>query len=150
MSAVNDIHVGYDGTGTLSVADGGLVATPNNVLLAGNNVGSHGTIDVATGGMVNARNINVGYEGTGSMSIASGGIVATTIMRIGGFASGVGQLTMDGPTSSLAVPYASGFTSGFIVGQFGQGTLAMTNGEVATAAVTEIGEYPAAGDCDCK
>jgi fibronectin-binding autotransporter adhesin len=128
-----NIFVGYAGSGTLSVTDGGLIGT-NGMLYAGSNAGSTGVINVVgTGSRVVGQTLVVGSYGSGILSISGGGSVPTWCY-VGVYSGSTGLVTVNGPGSSLAGLQC--------VGGVGSGTLSISSGGSvsATANPCPIGE----------
>ena len=71
-----DFNVGYDGVGTLSISNGGLVKSSDEVYI-GYNSDSIGTVIVdGAGSELSVRDlITVGYHGNGNLHITNGGLV---------------------------------------------------------------------------
>ena len=66
--------VGNEGTGTLSISNGGVV---NGTCFIGYKNSSDGAVTVRGAGSVwnNDSSLSVGYDGTGTLSISNGGMV---------------------------------------------------------------------------
>ncbi len=105
----NDIHsnIGEDGTGVMTVSNGGAFVHNNNPdyrTFVGRNGGSNGTLNVNTGGTFDVTELSIAGNGgaTGLMNIASGGKVTTQnwfVVGQGGGASGT--VNIDGAGSLL-------------------------------------------------
>jgi T5SS/PEP-CTERM-associated repeat protein len=133
----DELTVGYDGTGTLRIINGGRVSfgqelgtsDQQGVVWIGKRAGSNGTVDVAgTGSMLTSPNgvlfnLVVGGEGTGKLSISSGGRVGSESATIGDEAGGTGTVTIDGIGSLWSTRFLF----------LRKGTLTVTNGGLLTA-----------------
>ena len=93
----NGLNVGSFGTGTLMIANGGMVIdTTALVTNIGNGAGSHGTATV-TGAGSSWRDIagfNIGNSGTGTLTVADGGIVTAPTVVIAANTSAIGTLNI--------------------------------------------------------
>jgi T5SS/PEP-CTERM-associated repeat protein len=128
--------VGYAGTGTLSIENGGRVSNFNA------NIGaikdSHGTATVDGPGSVWTNNsvLSVGTAGNGTLNITGGGMVSSTNGRIARDAGSSGTVLIDGPGSNWNV------NGDLTMGLTGTGTAALevqTGGVVSAAGVMIIG-----------
>lgn len=109
----NQLHIGYDGTGTLSILDGGVVnsgqgliganAGANSVTVSGRDVNGKASTWNA------ANNIYVGYYGNGALSVADGAHVATSASGGGAASIYVGHGI--GSTGSIIVSSSNGTLS---------------------------------------
>jgi T5SS/PEP-CTERM-associated repeat protein/autotransporter-associated beta strand protein len=100
---------GYDGSGTISVGDGGVI-TADTVLLA-SGAGSSGTLDVDAGGTLLLGGLTQG-SGTATVNLAGGTLAALSRS----FATSVPLTLAAGTTSSLAVSGVAVTFSGPISG----------------------------------
>lgn len=99
---IGDLSVGYGGSGSLSILDGGLVSNGFGIIANGGGTASatvsgvdvHGNVST----WINNSTLIVGSEGTGSLLIENGGLVRSVQGAIGG--------------NTGAVP---GFSSGTVV-----------------------------------
>ena len=122
--------VGGEGSGVLSITDGGTVSiTGTGFLSIGVSVGATGSVLVSNGGLLNlsssADGIGIGRFGNGTLDIEAGGTVA--VMDADGV--GVGQSL--GATGELIVNGSSALFSdngGLNIGDAGVGTLLAENG----------------------
>ena len=157
------LYVGEDGTGTLTVADGGLVsattlwASPND--LFGNGTitahsavldadlvfdSTHGptqTLAFGTGGTLNLSvdgtgDLGVGHKGTGTLRVADGQTVASMNGDIGYRLGSTGTATVTGDGSTWT-------NSEYLrVGWYGTGTLNIeAGGQVSNASDGHVGRY---------
>lgn len=154
------LHVGYSGTGTLTVNNGGEVASTGNVY-AGSNVGSTGTINVTgadstltSGGAIvighsgtgtltvsngasvtsaSGYNFYVGWANSGNLSVSSGGTVSTYWFAVGAGASVSSAFTI---TDSLSTLTSSTYV---VAGNYGQGSANILNGALVSGRYGLIG-----------
>ncbi len=136
----NYIFVGDAGDGTLNITNGGSVTTDSvttdDYISIGGRTGSNGTVTVdGAGSTLDVGGyLNVGREGTGTLEIAGGGSVTAGLdVYIGSLAGSDGEVTVDGPGSTLGVG------TSLYVGRSstGTGTLEITNGGSVTT-VTDV------------
>ncbi|MEP9372814.1 hypothetical protein [Mesorhizobium sp. KR1-2] len=139
------LYVGYLGTGTLTVADGGKVT--NTVGYVGYGSNSTGTVTVSgtdAGGnastWANSGFLSVGNYGTGTLTIANGGKVTNTDGYVGRYADSTGTVTVSGTDASGNASTLTNFGELF-VGASGTGTLAIADGGSVTNAIGYIGRY---------
>ena len=125
------INVGYSGTGSLSVTNGGVVSGPiGTILYVGYNTGSTGTVTVdGAGSQLNPGTaFMIGQYGAGTAYILNGGSAhAQNVAIANGSSGGIGgggsgALFVDGPGSTVL------YNSSLYVGQMGNGRLTITNG----------------------
>ena len=135
-SAIGGLSVGYSGTGTLTITNGGKVSSSDGNL--GHSVGSAGMVIVDGPGSTWTNNSNpfgslcVGNSGTGTLTITNGGQVSNTRHGyLGRFTGATGTATVDGTGSTWISDYLS-------VGDSGTGTLNITNGGTVTAKGVSI------------
>ena len=133
----NNLNVGDAGTGTLNVLNGGLVQDLN-IINIGNQAGSNGLVVVRDTNAFRASELDafgttlrIGNAGTGELDIRGGGFVdvPTGNVFVGDAATGVGLVKVDGLTATTGNP--SEFTinlGNLTVGNFGMGTIHITNG----------------------
>jgi T5SS/PEP-CTERM-associated repeat protein len=128
----NYLLVGYAGTGSLAISNGGKVSVAANGLgtAIGYNAGSSGTVTVDGVGSnwSNSGGLTVGNSGTGSLTITNGGSVTDFVLgfKIGSVAGGQGTVIVDGAGSSFTN------SSGGSVGVSGNGSLTLSNSGLFT------------------
>ncbi|UFS78561.1 autotransporter domain-containing protein [Tardiphaga sp. 37S4] len=117
-----DLFVGQDGTGTLTIRNGGKVSNVTGDL--GVNAGTTGTatVDGAGSAWTNSGDLIVGDSGTGTLTIRNGGTVSNVAGYLGSLAGSTGTVTVDGAGSSWTS------SSTLFVGRSGTGTLTIRNG----------------------
>jgi T5SS/PEP-CTERM-associated repeat protein len=154
MNGTGDLGAGYDGQGTLLIAEGVTVASANGYV--GYLAGSNGSASVTgTGSMWNTSKLVVGGAGMGMLSITNGGVVSVGASAnfyptaiIGSTTGSASNVTVSGMGSQLN-------TSSLIVGvQGSSGTLNILNGGIVNSgvgggfgslALTTIGEFTGSG-----
>ncbi len=140
------LYVGYTGTGTLDVNEGGVVTSEYGAV--GADPGSTGTA-VITGTdseWTTAEGLAVGAFGRGTMTIAAGGLVDANEVYVGGFdietmgdpdmndiPEGIGVVAVSGTGSQLDVD------DFLYVGYTGTGTLDVNDGGVVTSDFAAVG-----------
>lgn len=97
---LSGLSVGFNGQGTLNIADGGKVTNVGGNL--GSNVGSTGIATVTGAGSLwqSSSSFRVGEYGQGTLNIADGGKVSSAGNSIGYYAGSTGNVTVTG-TGSL-------------------------------------------------
>jgi outer membrane autotransporter protein len=121
------LSVGFDGSGTLSITNGGAVSSGFGFI--GDDTDSTGTVTVDGAGSTwtNSSYLSVGFDGSGTLNITNGGTVSSGFGFIGVDAGSTGTVTVDG-TGSIWT------NSGCLcVGLDGSGTLNITNGGTVSA-----------------
>ncbi|MDA7903232.1 hypothetical protein N9B31_06175 [Mariniblastus sp.] len=143
------IRLGNSGTGTMIVADGGVVSCSTGGI--GQNSGSNGSATVTgSGSQWNNYKLFVGFSGSGTLDVADGGVVNSS-----GTSGGIGQ--NPGSTGSVRVTGSGSQwnSASLSVGSRGHGTLkveaggkvvsgnycdiALNSGSTGIATVTGIG-----------
>ncbi len=120
-----NLSVGQNGTGMLTIQNGGTLADSFGTV--GNLPGGLGTVTVTGAGShwSNAGGIVVGGLGTGTLTIQGGGTVSSGGGGSVGLSAGsTGTVTVTDPGSS----WINGPSGGLNVGSFGTGTLTIANG----------------------
>ncbi|WP_208860654.1 beta strand repeat-containing protein, partial [Pseudovibrio ascidiaceicola] len=123
--------VGYNGNGTLSILEGGLVTS--GYLLIGSFAGSTGAAEVIGEGShwknyvgldAQGTSLDVGRQGTGTLTIAEGGRVTSREGVIGSHAGSTGGVVVSGDGSLW------GNSHYMNIGLLGRGTLTISDGGV--------------------
>jgi len=125
----NDLYVGVEGTGTLSIVNGGEVSNGWEAGV-GWSAGSDGTVTV-DGGTWSSKWLTIGNEGVGTLEISGGGHVDSFFGVLGALAGGDGSVTVDGGTWTI--------DDQLDVGDHGTGVLVITGGGVVHSGRTYIG-----------
>jgi T5SS/PEP-CTERM-associated repeat protein len=120
-TTTNDLTVGNQGMGGLTINKGGFANLTFGSVTVGSQSGSKGTVDVQ-GQLNTTQDLIVGASGTGTMTIESGGAVASGDGRIAQNALSTGTVTVTGTNSSWGV------AGTLYVGQGGTGTLTVSDG----------------------
>jgi len=120
------LSVGLNGSGTLSIKNGGQVSSPGSLAYLGQSWGSTGTVTVdGPNSMWTAAGVVVGsVGGHGTLTITGGGQVSSgrgDIAQAYGTAS-TGTATVDGPNSMWTI------STSLSVGYQGPGTMTVRNG----------------------
>ncbi|MDY7010971.1 MAG: PEP-CTERM sorting domain-containing protein [Planctomycetota bacterium] len=130
----SNIFVGISGQGTLNITGGGSVSNVSGCI--GYEAGSAGLVTVAGSGSTwnNSSNIFVGTYGQGKLNITDGGVVSNySYGYIGRYSGSTGVVTVEGGGSN--------WTNNIYlyVGNYGQGTLNITNGGAVSNTYGYIG-----------
>ncbi|WP_309084969.1 autotransporter domain-containing protein [Chelativorans sp.] len=133
LESTADLTVGFDGTGTMVIDEGGRVQNVNGYL--GYSAGSTGQVTIAGIGSRwdNFNELTVGREGSGHLEVTGGGLLNSAWTALGHLESGVGSLTVSGAGST----WNTG--SDVSVGYEGLGTLTVTDGAEISTSHTFIG-----------
>jgi fibronectin-binding autotransporter adhesin len=138
MDGSMPMGVGYEGDGSMHIADGMTVQSTTGYM--GYRSGSRGVVTVDGPGSTwsNPGALYVGSYGEGRLDILNGGTISSGSGVIGAWEGATGTVTVSGVGSTWAVNSA-------IVGYFGNGTLNITNGgtvNVINPLSTRIGGTP--------
>ena len=128
VDASKSIALGFSGTGTLTIQNGGTLTNADYVRF-GNLIGSSGTATVTGIGSswTQASIFTVGDSGDGTLNVQTGGVVNTAgAVSIGKQASGIGTVIVTGADAT----WNAGST--LELGGAGVGNLALTSGGRAT------------------
>jgi len=131
-AAASNLYVGYSGCGNLAVTNGGVLS--DTLGCVGNNTGSTGVVTVDGVGS-QANLYYVGYSGNGTVHITNGGRLNGPC-PIGYNPSSIGVITVDG-VDGVCSWWNGGPNA--VVGYSGSGTLAITNGALASSGAWIIG-----------
>ncbi|MFG1395257.1 autotransporter domain-containing protein, partial [Xanthobacter agilis] len=132
---IYDLYVGYYGTGTLTISDGGTVTSRSGYI--GYKSGSTGKVTVTGADSswgLGTSTLYVGSAGTGTLTISDGGTVTSGLGYIGFSSGSSGTVTVTGADSSWDLG-----TSNLFVGRFSTGTLTISDGGAVTNGTTYIG-----------
>lgn len=136
------ITVGEEGTGTLTIADGGRIEqTSSFTSFIGYRAGSEGTVTVSgTDADGNASTwsaaapLTIGESGTGTLLVEAGGVITGGRGgTVGSSASGVGGVTITGTDGGGEASRWDVGDSALYVGQGGEGTLDILDGGLVTS-----------------
>lgn len=89
-----NLSVGAEGSGSLSVLDGGTVATDTDLFI-GQETGSTGSV-LVDDAVLNARSFFVGERGTGTLTLRNGATASSDLGLVGGDNNGVGTAVVEG------------------------------------------------------
>ena len=128
----NNLTVAGEGTGTLTIAAGGLATSGTAVI--GSSVDGVGTATVTGGSSAwaNSNQMVVGFSGEGTLTISNGGRVSNSTTSIGESAGSNGAVSVTGANSTLAN------SADLFVGNAGSGTLTVTGGGFVAASQITI------------
>lgn len=130
-----EMRVGNLGTGTLQLADAGLVTNSVGTIAMG--AGSTGTALVETGAhWSNDGELFVGQRGNGTLNIKSGGKVTNHRAFVGDFPDSTGKATVAGAGSRWIV------NGELRVGNSGTGSLRISSGGTVEDPAASIGHNP--------
>lgn len=138
-SIVDYLYIGSEGTGDLSILDGGVVTDAHAYV--GYEVGSVGSVTVSGQGSWwnNLGDVVIGQFGDGTMDVLAGGLVTSETGYIGASPGSIGVVTVSGADG---FGNASTWTQQYDlrIGDQGSGTLNVTaGGRVITSGRIEIG-----------
>jgi T5SS/PEP-CTERM-associated repeat protein len=137
-AVAGNLFVGYLGTGTLTIQNGGALSNQYGFIGYDPSSGSTGTVTVSGAGSswTNSGALFVGYGGTGTLTIQSGGAVSNGIGYIGYNPGSTGTVIVTGAGSSWTN------SSDLSVGYGGTGTLTIQNGGAVTNGIGYISYNP--------
>ncbi|WP_054156591.1 autotransporter domain-containing protein [Rhizobium sp. AAP43] len=132
-AASDELEVGVNGTGTLTIENGGTASNGNAYI--GSSSTSIGTVTVTGTGSswTTYPFLVIGDEGTGTLNIENGGFASSGFAHIGSASGSIGTATVTGSGSS----WASG--DGLIIGYSGNGMLTIADGGTVSAVATYVG-----------
>lgn len=127
-------YVGYSGTGTLNIENGGVVSSEDGYV--GMYAGSHGTVKVTGAGAQwrNSSGLTVGESGNGTLNIENGGVVNNSYAMVGSYTGGNGTVKVTGTGSQWKSVHQ------IVVGRYGSGTLNIENGGVVSNSYGFVGD----------
>ncbi len=125
--------LGFAGTGSMSVSDGGNVSNGNGYLGYYSGDTGRATVSGAGSKWTNTGGLDVGHSGSGRLDVTAGGQVSNTASEVGSGTGSDGTATVSGTgstwTSSLSL----------WVGSAGTGSLSAINGGQVASATGEVG-----------
>ncbi len=135
----NILNVGGDGTGSVTVSNGGSLETVGTGSLGTNQTGSGSVVVEGTGSQWHAPDISVGFRGDGELEIKNGGLVTAT--------SGLGVAVRSGSSGMLNLDEGGTLrTNNLFAGDgsaqinFNGGTLQVLDSNLTTAAAITLGD----------
>ena len=139
--ATPSFSVGFSGSGTLQITNGGkVICGNNNISYVGNNGSGAATVDGAGSSWISGKQLIVGNYGSGIVNITDGGHVSSGLSYVSYTSSQFGNVSVDGIGSS----WNSG--SQLYIGYEGPAVVRITNGGNVTSATSYINlntSYPA-------
>jgi len=135
----SSLFVGVGGAGTMTISNGGVVITNDGTL--GVAAGGTGVVTVtgANSTWATTGGINVGNAGSGSLAISNGGAVSSVGGTVGALANSSGTVAVTGAGSS----WSTG-ASNLIIGQYGTGSLLVSNGGAVNDTSGDLGQFAGA------
>jgi fibronectin-binding autotransporter adhesin len=132
----DELYIGFygNGSGTLSISNGGAVSNTNSFI--GVNSGSFGVVAVSGAGSTwtNSGTFTmIGYSGNGTLSITAGGAVTSGYAFISDDTTSSGLVTVSGSGSTWTNAYDA------YIGVYGGGTLSISGGGAVTNVLGLIG-----------
>lgn len=130
--------IGQNGTGQVTITNGGVLSNPGRMLVLGGGSGSGNLSVSGTGSQVVAGQIRIGGDGnapdgSGTLSATAGATINATHLMLGNTAGALGTATFSGAnTTANATTYT-------MVGWNGQGTLTLSDGATLHTPNTLIG-----------
>jgi T5SS/PEP-CTERM-associated repeat protein len=125
------LYVGNAGSGTLSITAGGKVTGSGIIGSSLNSTGS-ATVDGSNSSWSNGSLI-VGNSGNGGLTISNGGLVSSSTGKVGALSSSTGTVTVTGASSIWTNAGALG------IGSSGTGSLSIAAGGQVTDASADVG-----------
>ena len=135
------LYVGHQGTGALSILDGGVVTDAGGYV--GHDAGSTGAVTVSGQGAWwnNLGDVVIGQSGDGTLDVLAGGLVSSQTGYVGAGPDGVGVVTVSG-NDGLGNASTWTLQDNLYLGYEGQGTLNVAQGgQVVTGGRISIGLY---------
>jgi outer membrane autotransporter protein len=129
------MYVGFGSLGTLTVTNGGAVATTDGVIGHQNGVLGKGTVTVEDAGSTwtSSGKLTIAERADGTLDIASGGVVSNTVGMVGQWEGVSGTVTVDGAGSKWIN------TASLTVGDYGTGALNVSAGGFVTNGDANLG-----------
>jgi outer membrane autotransporter protein len=138
-----DSYIGDTANGTMEVNSGSTITSRNSYI--GLDSGVTGSVTVTGGGSAWTNNyLRIGDYGEGYLNVESVGIVTSNYgASIGANSTGIGTVTITGSGSQWITD--TGGSNWLYVGDYGTGTLNISNGGVVSSATSVIGNYTGSG-----
>ncbi|MFT5445383.1 MAG: filamentous hemagglutinin family protein, partial [Gammaproteobacteria bacterium] len=138
ITNIGDVTVGVLGTGTVTVQSGAELSGSGGVML-GSAAGSVGTM-IVDASSIFMRDLIVGNSGTGVMNVINGSTIDldsfTGFVEIGSLSGGTGTMVISGTDTQLTT---RGTSNSVKVGEFGDGTLTLSDGAELHTRAFEVG-----------
>jgi T5SS/PEP-CTERM-associated repeat protein len=122
LSSEFNTHIGYRGTGTLTIENGGNVTDANAFIATFSSSTGTATVTGAGSTWTNTDSINIGSSGDGTLVIEKGGTVTNTDGHIGPSPGSIGAVTVQGAGSTWNM------TGELFLGAQGTGSLTVKKG----------------------
>jgi T5SS/PEP-CTERM-associated repeat protein len=135
LDSTGDMQIGYDGDGSVSVTDGGVLKVEGDLLRIGHDDGGAGDLEITgSGSKLDAEDTSlyVGYGGTGTLEVYDGATLTVQNTSIGTEDTGDGEMDIDGSDSTATLGEVT-------VGDAGRGLLTITGGATANTNDVEVG-----------
>ena len=131
-TSTNELRIGYNGTGTLAITNGGAVNVTGDSYIGRNSTATGRiTVSGANSKWSNSNYLYVGYVNKGTLEITNGGTAYSRIGTVGYDSYSVGTVTVDHANSKWDSEFA-------YVGFYGNGTLNITNGGTVSSLYETI------------
>ncbi|WP_196260814.1 autotransporter outer membrane beta-barrel domain-containing protein [Pelagibacterium limicola] len=133
-----DIYVGAQGTGSLSMENGGFADASNGAVYIGYDIGSGGILNVTgAGSALLTDNLRVGGAGSGALTVAEGGqVVVTDSIQLNHW-GGQGSVIVTGAGSTLTAMNSLFIGENTVAGSTGE--LTVSDGGQVSAGTISIG-----------
>jgi T5SS/PEP-CTERM-associated repeat protein len=134
-------HIGYLGTGTLTIENGGNVTDANGFIALFSSSTGTATVTGAGSTWTNTDSMNIGSSGDGTLIIADGGAVTNTDGHVGSSPSAIGSVSVRGAGSAWNMTgdlYLGAQGSGNLTIKDG-GSVSSNSGNIASAGGTPFG-----------
>ncbi|WP_372815434.1 ESPR-type extended signal peptide-containing protein, partial [Psychrobacter sp.] len=129
----NDLYIGNEGKGKVTIADGGLVQAKD--VHIGKEKDGEGDLTVTgSNSKLSSEDLVIGNKGKGIATIADGGLVQAKYAGIGQTKSSEGELTVIGNNSKLSVDID------LTIGYSGKGSATIADGALVEANSVDIGK----------
>ncbi len=147
------LTVGQDGSGQVSISQGGVLGGQYGSMVIGADYGSTGAVTVdgpgsnitlTEGVLGTGQSIVVGQVGNGSLTATDGATINSAAINVGsqyhgGPPVGQGTLSLDGSGTSLTMNSNASLST---IGYQATGTVSITNGAAMTSQATYVGNGP--------
>ncbi|HET6306907.1 MAG TPA: Hint domain-containing protein [Rhodopila sp.] len=142
-NSANGLGIGYDGSGTLDVLNGGTVMVGGDGISTGHSIEGEGTLVVNDALLTDGSGFGDGLAGQGYVQVLNGGTIALTGtggITVGESAGSSGTLIIgDATAAAAALLSIAAIGRGITVGDLGTGTMeVLSNGTFDMAGTTGI------------
>ena len=142
----NNVYLGYNAAGTLTVADGGSVNLAVSVIMCGNSSNSHGVLNIGRGGIVSAKNAYRSKAGTATLNFDGGTFKKTggtgNFFPVNGDVNAINATvsanggTLDNNTFAVALPCTITGAGGMTLSGSGTTTISANQSYLGTTTVS--------------